>query len=266
MASALEFVKTLGQPRRYGATVIFVHHFGGSRASVKRHQALVSQLGFDSVAFTLDSRNPAPWGRLPLIHRLAPGTRKKWEDEIADVLNNISGPKILYSFSFPSAPAIEAFSQIPKEEQVAWICDGGPFFHLAACMWNYYTHQEPTKLLPWRATKAIMGMQSMDFLTLERDVGLAIQRLPSRFPVLSVRYWQDQLVPIAAIDAVFRGHDHLNLETLSLPEAPHIGGLSAEPATYKARVSQFLLKVSEPYQLSESSSSTSDGAKSHNDL
>jgi len=244
----LEFVKTLGQPRRYNATIVFVHHFGGNRSSVKRHQALVSTLGFDSIAFTLDVHNPAPWGKLPFVHRLAPGTRKRWVTDISETLNKVSGPKILYSFSFPSASAIEAFSQCPREEQVAWICDGGPFFHLAACMWNYYTYQEPTRLLPWRATKALMGMQSMDFLTLERDVTSAIQRLPARFPVLSIRYWQDVLVPIAAIDAVFRGHDHLSLETLSLPEAPHIGGLTAEPATYKSRVSQFLQRVGEPHQ------------------
>jgi hypothetical protein len=86
-------------------------------------------------------------------------------------------------------------------------------------------------------------MASVDVWSLEDDVRSALDRLPRGFPVLSIRYWQDKLVPISAIDAVFDKHAQLHLETLSLPEAPHCGGLLYETKAYQTRVEKFLMSL-----------------------
>ncbi|MGE0762389.1 MAG: hypothetical protein AB7N80_03825 [Bdellovibrionales bacterium] len=227
--------------KRFQETAVFVHHYGGHAASVKPHQDFLNDLGMDSVAFTLSNGH-----RLGLLNKIDKPVlkdahlllRKRWINEITDVLNAVPGPKIVYSFSFPSAPALISMSA--RKDVRAWICDGGPFLMLLTCLWNYFTHIEPTPI--WlRPTRVSLSAASLEVWDLAEDLHSALNKLPQNFPVLSIRAWQDQLVPIEAIDKVFSGNNSgLHLETLTLPEAGHIDGLQRFPEEYKPRVAKFL--------------------------
>jgi pimeloyl-ACP methyl ester carboxylesterase len=228
--------------KQFLETVIFVHHFGGNRTSVKPHQDFLADLGFDSVAFTLSHRSwPGPL-KNTLLNDVHYKLRHRWQNEIAAILQAVPGPKILFSFSFPSAPAIMAVAERRVPDIQAWICDGGPFLSPLTCFWNYFKFADPTPL--WkRGPRMLLGMTSLEFWNLGPELHEALDRLPHDFPVLSIRAWQDQLVPISAIDEAFSGHHNLKLETLTLPEGGHIDGLKRFPEEYKPRVARFLNHV-----------------------
>lgn len=226
--------------KRYAETVIFVHHYGGNRSSVRKHQEFLSELGFDSVAFTL-SQPPRPkFFDGFLLNELKPGLRERWTEEILDVLLQVPGPQIIYSFSFPSAAAALAMAKFEFQNTRAWIADGGPFLMPLTCFWNYFTHIEKTPALWRRAARVGLGAVSLGMLNLENDLAAALTRFPQDFPVLSIRSWQDPLVPITAIDEAFSNQEHLHLESLTLAEAGHIDGLQRFPEDYKPRVAKFL--------------------------
>ena len=197
---------------------------------MKRHQNFVAELGYDSVCFTLGK------GRV--------GLRSRWQNEIGQILDAIPRPKIVFSFSFPSAAAALAMANRGGTDIKAWICDGGPFLMPIQCLWNYYSHHEPTKALWLRAARTTLGFGALGMWNLKSELHAALEKLPPGFPVLSIRSWQDQLVPIAAIDQAFATKHKLKLETLTLPEGDHIEGLARHAAEYKPRVEQFLVRHS----------------------
>lgn len=228
--------------RRFEETVVLVHHYGGNRATVNAHREFLHDLGFDCATFSLSQGH-----RLKILNKVnAPivkdvhvRQRQRWVQQIHEVLNALEGPKIVYSFSFPSAPALEALSDRSNGEIRAWICDGGPFLMLLTCFWNYFSKIEPTPLV-LRPTRVSIAAAGLEAWSLEADLKRALQALPNQFPILSIRAWQDPLVPIAAIDQVFSGQNQIHLETLTLPEAGHIDGLQRFPDDYKPRVAKFL--------------------------
>jgi hypothetical protein len=81
---------------------------------------------------------------------------------------------------------------------------------------------------------------AMGIYNYKRDVRTYFRSLPDGFPVLSIRAWQDALVPIAAIDQFFELQNHLSLEILSLPEADHLQGLKEYSEDYQPRLMKFL--------------------------
>jgi pimeloyl-ACP methyl ester carboxylesterase len=226
--------------KAYAETVVFVHHYGGNRASVKRHQDFVSDLGFDSVAFTMTQPYGLSWLKSTPLSEIRLALRERWEHDITNVLNSVRGQKIVYSFSFPSAPAVGSIGLRGARDVSAWICDGGPFLMPVRCMWNYYTHIEPVRALWLRSARVALGVTAMGMWRMEEYVHAALKKLPNDFPVLSIRSWKDPLVPIAAIDEAFAVPHMLRLESLTLPEAGHINGLQQFPEDYKPRVAQFL--------------------------
>lgn len=237
--------------REFEETVVFVHHYGGNRASTKKHADFVSALGFDSVCFTLGTPYRPDWLKGTPLGELRLGLRERWKNEIGRVLDAIPRPKIVYSFSFPSAPAAAAMAERNAEDVRAWICDGGPFLMPIQCFWNYYTHHEPTKALWLRSARVAAGMAALGMWSLKDDLHKALEKLPPGFPALSIRYWQDQLVPIAAIDEAFAGNHRLKLETLTLPEGGHLEGLQRHPEEFKPRVAQFLKRHASPLKVVE---------------
>jgi len=219
-----------------------VHHFGGNRASVKLHQDFLSDIGLDSVAFTLTMPQLPSLLKKTLLNDVHFKLRERWQKDISEILEAVKGPKIVYSFSFPSAPAVISIAERKAKDIRGWICDGGPFLMPLTCFWNYYKHIEPTPI--WlRPTRVAIGVASLNFLTLPEDLKKAVSALPNQFPVLSIRSWQDPLVPIEAIDQVFDGHKQLKFETLTLPEAGHIDGLQKFPEEYKPRVAKFINQI-----------------------
>ncbi len=231
--------------RRFEDTVVFVHHFGGSRRTVLRHLRLVNDLGFDGVRFDLIFNKTRPQDQLPITGDFRFGVRHVWSGQIESILNAIPGRKILYSFSLPSSCALQAIAKRRALDISGLICDGGPFLNLSRCIWNLYEQEYKVKSRVLRAgfTGASMLLWGSGF---KEQMRRTLQGIPRDFPVLSIRGWQDTLVPVSAIEDFFSMQDHLDLEVLALPEARHLKGLRDFPGEYVPRVESFLKRVGSP--------------------
>jgi pimeloyl-ACP methyl ester carboxylesterase len=225
--------------RRFRETVVFVHHFGGTKKSLARHVSAVNKLGFDAVVFNLIFGDTKPKDCLPITADLKFGTRHVWAEQIEAILNSVPGRKIVFSFSMPSASALAAIAHRSAKDVAAWVCDGGPFLDLPRCVWNLYKHEYEVKSDLVRGV--FTGLSLVLFgLGFEREVKGLLQALPAGFPVLSIRGWSDPLVAPAAIDHVFEQQTHLDLEMLSFGDGRHLDGLKRFPEQYMARLEKFL--------------------------
>jgi len=119
--------------KKFAATIVFVHHVGGSKATVRRHQEFVGELGFDSVSFNLSFHTLATSQRLPFTNDFRFGVLEVWTEELHQVLTALPGKKVIYSFSMPSAAAAAAIAQRNATDILGWITDGGPFVQLMKC-------------------------------------------------------------------------------------------------------------------------------------
>lgn len=233
---------TRAKDRRFEETIVFVHHFGGDRRAILRHLRLVNDLGFDGVRFDLLFKRARPQDQLPITGDLRFGVRHVWADQIESVLNGIPGRKILYTFSMPSSSALQAIARRKAHDIAGMICDGGPFLQLPRCIWNLYEQEYKVRSRILRAgfTGMSMVLWGFGFREQMRNV---LHEIPHDFPVLSIRGWQDSLVPPSAIEDFFSLQDHLDLEILSLPEAQHLKGLRDFPSEYVPRVETFLKRI-----------------------
>jgi hypothetical protein len=237
---------TKAPQRKFRETIVFLHHFGGNRSSSKRHQELVGKLGFDSISFNL-SYNALPNWKSPLValRNLMKSAQEKnlvtiWSEELNALLNEIEGPKILYTFSSPSTAALQTLAEEQRQDVKGWICDGGPFLDLYNCLLRYY--REETMLPRWlHPVGAAMGYHLFGGYTFSRRTQEWLANFPKDLPILSIRSGQDRLVPVGAIlDFFARGNAKLPLEVFLLPSADHLEGLKKFPTVYEARVAEFL--------------------------
>ncbi len=235
--------------RRYQEVVVFVHHYGGNRKSMRRHIQWVNELGFDAVSFNLSFNSWKKWRSLPLTSDLRFGLRHYWAEEVAKVLNSISEKKILYSFSSPSAGAVHALAERHCSDVKAWVCDGGPFFRIFRCFYNYLSHQAGLHNPALKLSLTLASYQTFPGYGYEEDMARCLKIFPRDFPVLSVRGWLDPLVPPVAIDEFFASQKHLDFEVLALPEGGHMDGLKNFPEEYIPRVKAFLLKQATAYKV-----------------
>ncbi|MCB0384406.1 MAG: hypothetical protein KDD43_03365 [Bdellovibrionales bacterium] len=232
--------------RRFDEVIVFVHHFGGSPKTVSRHLQFVNELGYDAVAFQL--RLASPWQilRLPLTRDYKFGVSKVWEEQITDILNSISRPKIVMSFSSPSGAALNAISAQPEGQVKGCVCEGGPFTQVRRGYWNYFTYEFKIKNPVLRGAMAFLVYELLGGSSFLPDSKPRLRNLPQDFPLLSVRAWKDQMVSARAIEEYLEGLDHIAIEVLSIPEVGHLQGLTRAPNEYKPRVEKFLASISTP--------------------
>ena len=233
--------------KKFAPTVVFVHHVGGSKATVRRHQEFLAELGFDSVSFGLSFHTLATIQGFPVTNDFKLGVLEVWTEELHQVLTAIPGKKIVFSFSMPSAAAAVAIAERNALDVAGWVCEGGPFVQLFKCCWNFFGIHKKIKNPLLRGVFATTLYASLKGEKMAQRIQHSIHALPTRFPVLSIRAWQDQLVPMSAIEGAFVDGDQLDLQVLSLTDGDHLQGLSAAPDEYKPRLTQFLTKVSERF-------------------
>lgn len=235
------------QNRKFEEVIVFIHHFGGSPINLSRHHQMASDLGFDSVSFQLRYNKLTLWQRPPISSSNKWGIREVWEEQITEVLDSLKEPKILFSFSSPSSATLMSINRRMHIDIKGWICDGGPFFQLWKCFWNYFGPELGITSPIVRAAYSAFAIQLLGGKNkYESECSLFLDSLPNQFPILSIRSWNDQLIPLSAIDDFFKGHDHLDLEILSIPDVGHLQGLSHSPKVYIPRVKNFLNKISTP--------------------
>jgi hypothetical protein len=224
--------------RLFEETIVFTHHFGGHGASTKRHQDFVNALGFDCVSFNLAK----DWRTLKLET-----FRQAWVKQLTGILDQVPGPKILYTFSSPSLATPEVIVDEKRNDIRAWICDGGPFLQMLHCFQNYYRYQANlTGALNQLA--AVFAYGIVGCIGLESKVHQWMRDFPKDIPILSIRSGHDKMVPLSAIDEFFAGTSHLNFQKLEIAEAEHLEGLKHFPGIYEPTVRNFLEKISTPYK------------------
>lgn len=230
---------------RFEEIVVFVHFYGGSRSTSRRHVDFVNELGFHAVTFDLSFNRTLIPERIPWDSRLKVGYIHVWKEEIQNVLNHVPGRKILFGFSNPSGAMILAAAARGAVDIAALICDGGPFLNGFKILMA--TAQSDSKHFPWPKKLAIVFCNQMIFgRSYSAEVTAALQRIPAALPILSIRSWKDQLVPYSAIEDYFALGPHLNLQVLGLTEAEHLEGLKRHPDEYRPRARRFLESVATP--------------------
>lgn len=230
--------------KKFEETILLVPFFDGEKVNLKKHWEFLNELGFDAVVFDLFH---GPWkgGPLPLASDGSFGMKHVWADQIEQLLNEITGPKFVFSFSNPSASAIEAISRRNSVDIKGLVCDSGPSGKFWNSMNSFFIHERPIRFPPLRWMAATLSSAYWN-PRMEASVHEDLETFPKRFPVLSIRGWRDPLVPPEAIDKVFEPHTQLDWRRVSLPEGRHLNGLRDFPNEYRPAVERFLREFSTP--------------------
>jgi len=220
-----------------------VPFFGGKISSLKRHIQLVEGLGFKTSFVELEFSSLKIAAKPFAASSLEFGMKALWADQIEKKLNSISGPKILYSFSNPSAAAIEAIRRRGAIDILGLIADGGPTGEVLSSMLKYFTVERPIKFLPARWTLAALSA----FVLSPKQNHFCFEdlaKIPSGFKILSIRGWKDPLISPQQIDLIFEPHPHLDWQKLALPMGEHLNGLKDFKDEYEGPVTKFLDTIS----------------------
>ena len=225
--------------KKFEATIIFVHHFGGSKRSLLRHARLMNELGFNCVRFNLKFNMTEAPQKISIIGDFKLGLRHIWADQIQDILNLVPGPKIIFSFSMPGVGAIEAIGKRNGYQILGLVCDSGPFLQIVEATWKLYelVYKIENKFLRALYTALSFSMWGLNF---KSEVKAYFTNFPKGFRILSIRGGVDQLVPVSAIDEFFALASHCKVEILNLKEANHLEGLKKVSSIYIPRVKTFL--------------------------
>ncbi|MEZ0390668.1 MAG: hypothetical protein ACAH59_00530 [Pseudobdellovibrionaceae bacterium] len=232
------------QQKKFKETILLVPFFGAEKKNLQRHVEFLNELGFDCVLFNLKDE----WKSLAstfLSSEALFGLKHVWADQIEALLNEIPGQKIIFSFSNPTASALEAIARRRATDIQGLICDGGPSAQLWHSMVNYFTHEislpfYPVKAFAAAATTLLWHPKFNDVI--HED----LKKFPSGFRILSIRGWKDPLITPKMIDLVFDPHSQLDWQKLSLPEGKHLNGLKDFPDQYKPSVERFLKEIATP--------------------
>jgi pimeloyl-ACP methyl ester carboxylesterase len=226
--------------------IVFVHHFGGSSTSSKRHVNAVNDLGFDAVTFSLSWHGEKKRRTVPVLMMA-----HWWKKEIEQVLEQV-GPdrqKITFSFSGPSAPTlsvvadrlkVEARSGAPSDV-VASICDSGPFVDAWRCT-RHMIEQVYGITRTWQREAVLASMMMVWGPGHNRRLFRAISEIAEDkpdYPILSIRGTLDTIVPIEKIRKAFASSNLAGLEVFEI-DAGHLTALRDRPAEYKRRLKAVL--------------------------
>lgn len=236
----------LARNKKFEELVFFVHFFDGSKKQLLRHIRLVNELGFDAFAFHLQGNHQDLTSlKIPVSAKNKFGLKHVYADQIEHLLNELPGQKIIYSFSNPSASAIEAMARRQCSDIAGLICDSGPTAEFLPSAFKLYTHEFKIKSFALRTLLApvLSAAWSPHF---HKDLHRDLATFPEGFRVLSIRGWKDLLIPPEHIDAVFEPHNNLNWSKLSLPEAGHLTGLRDFKQEYAPVVKSFLETLATP--------------------
>ncbi len=232
----------LATNKKYAETIIFVHHFGGSKRTLLRHARLLNELGYDCVRFNLKYNMTETPQKISLSGDFKLGLRRIWADQTQDILNLVPGAKIVFSFSMPGAAAIEAISRRGAHEIKGLICDSGPFLQIVEATWRLYkiAYRIENRLLRGVYTAFSFSMWGFGF---KSEMKSYFANFPQGFRILSIRGGKDKLVPSPAINDFFTLARACDVEVLKIPEADHLEGLKKFSKIYIASVKMFLEKL-----------------------
>lgn len=217
-------------PKSFKPTIVFIHQYGGNADTSHRHQDMVLDMGYNCFSFRLTPR-------------IRDAGIEGWAEELREVLDAIEGPKIIYSFSFPSVSVPALLGTRPRKDVRAWICDGGPFSEIWQCYWNLLTFLKVGNVVS-RFVGTFANYVSAGGPFYDNKVAKWLAGMNPGLPIFSIRTGADILVPVRAIERFFSlGPPTLNIQTLLIPNIGHLEGLQKAENVYKSAVENFLKSV-----------------------
>ncbi len=228
--------------KKYQETVLLVPFFQGKKINLKRHIEWLNEIGFDCVFFDLkDEWHEVGFHLFTKDNRF--GMKHVWTEQIETLLSEIPDRKIIFSFSNPSASAIETIARCGAKDIAGFLCDSGPSGSLNESMIRYFTVEEPIPFYPvkWVASWAVTLLWHPNF---KKVIHQDLKKFPKGFRVLSIRGWKDPLITPQMIDQLFEPHSQIDWQKLSLPEAGHLNGLKDFRDQYVEPVARFLKEIS----------------------
>ena len=123
--------------KKHDVLIVLVHHLGGVPEQFKCHVEFLNQNGFDVYTYPLFLSGKEHWKDFfPMMKKNKMGIVETWAEELKQQLNQLSGDKIIFSFSYPSLSAL--LIAFERKDIKALICDGGPFSHLISASWRFF--------------------------------------------------------------------------------------------------------------------------------
>jgi hypothetical protein len=175
--------------KKFAEPVILVPFFGAEKKSLRRHVEFLHELGYDCVVFDLRDDWREMYKNI-FSAEMQFGLKHSWTDQIEQILNEIPGRKIIYSFSNPTASAIEAIARRHAVDIAGMVCDSGPSANLRASMVNYFTYEEPIKPYPLRLALAAATALSWH-PRFQETIHEDLDSFTEHFRILSIRGWKD---------------------------------------------------------------------------
>lgn len=230
--------------RKFSPLIFFVHFYQGDKRRLLRHIRLVNSLGFDAFAFNL-KENPKHIWNYTFNSQMKFGLKHMYAEQITELLNLLPGKKIIFSFSNPSASAIEAIAFRNHFDILGLICDSGPSAKFKNSSWNLFRHEKH-----YHFAKTLVASQILSYLwspLLHNDIHQDLLKFPADFPILSLQGEKDLLIPPDHIEAAFTPHKQLDYKKFVIKNCGHLLGLRDFPDVYKPVVKDFLFKISEKF-------------------
>lgn len=217
-----------------------VHHYGGHRLSFKRHIEYLNSIGLDVYTFTIPISRMEQMTKLPFYEN-GFGLRHYWAKKISEVLDRVEGDKFIYSFSSPSASALDAMVTRQFNDVRGWICDGGPFTHLLTGMKNLVQEGEfggkwAKHLSPLLSRYLVVMFGSINY---EKEMGQLLRKIPKDFPIISFRTSNDKLIYPYMIDDFFK-LGPVDIQPVLIERAGHLLGFRDAPERYKSFLLEYI--------------------------
>lgn len=227
------------QNKKYHDLIFFVHSSEKDKEQIQQHIDLVNNFGFD--AFTFLAHDQLSVFNLPITSEINFGFQHQVANQIEQLLNQLDGKKIIFSFSQSSSAAIEAIAHRAAYDVSALICDSGPAADVLSSAYNTIVHEKQLSTIERFIKLPLFSL--MWNLSPESSLYTNLKNLPKDFKILSIRGWKDKLIPASQLDLIFEPHSHLDWRKLSLPRAEHQCGLKDSPDEYKSGLGKFLSEV-----------------------
>ncbi len=221
--------KIVGSP-----IVVMVHFYGGQQRILSRHIQILNDLGYDVFAYNMPS---FAGSKLSLFYKGRFGLKHLFSHMLSYFLDQLPGKKIIFSFSNPSAAAIEVIYDRTKENRndvVGLICDSGPSQAFIRSAWNL--------AFSLRGQNSLLALFAVAWsLFLHQEIRYQLRRFPLQFPILSIRGQLDPIIPPWHIEKIFKKMEsYIFVTAIIFEQAGHLDACKKEPEVYKAVLKKWL--------------------------
>lgn len=225
--------------KKHTETVVFIHHMFGNYRTTRRHQIMVNEMGYDCVSFdlVLASDDSLSWFN-PLLKKLHLRIFEIWKLQIEEVLNQVKGNKVVFSFSGPSLSSLLAVGG--RKDIVKVICDGGPFDDMEDCLKSMFEVEQGMSFQPFNWALSFFMAKIWGEKKALKHIHECLKQWDSKVPILSIRGGEDPIIPSQSIDKIFQAHQELPIDIFVFPQGKHIDGLKSFKEVYIEKINSFL--------------------------